>query len=216
MKIKERNTYLPEYIRQKIKNKWTLRRFYTQTKDQNIKPSLNLIKKETKKDVNDYRDKQWENKLKKIRILSDPKDWRNINNILGMGKDKTEYPELTLDNKKATTNEEKAKSFKQFLESIFIAEPEHKISDQKEILMEMNILNDNDLERIDINESHKNIEKEELEYIIKKLDIKKACGGDKITNKLIKLTFKLTFSFQNCLTVLYTTGTIQKCLKYHK
>lgn len=162
MKIKERNTYLPEYIRQKIKNKWTLRRFYTQTKDQNIKPSLNLIKKETKKDVNDYRDKQWENKLKKIRILSDPKDWRNINNILGMGKDKTEYPELTLDNKKATTNEEKAKSFKQFLESIFIAEPEHKISDQKEILMEMNILNDNDLERIDINESHKNIEKEEL------------------------------------------------------
>ena len=65
MKIKERNTYLPEYIRQKIKNKWTLRRLYTQTKDQNIKRSLNLIKKESKKDVNDYRDKQWENKLKK-------------------------------------------------------------------------------------------------------------------------------------------------------
>ena len=191
MKIKERNTYLPEYIRQKIKNKWTLRRLYTQTKDQNIKPSLDLIKKETKKDVNDYRDKQWENKLKKIRILSDPKDWRNIKNILGMGKDKTEYPELTLDNKKATTNEEKTKLFKQFLESIFIAEPEHKISNQKKILMEMNILNDNDLETIDINESHKNIEKEELENIIKKLDIKKACGEDKITNKLTKLTFKL-------------------------
>ena len=98
-----------------------------------------------------------------------------------MGKDKTEYPELTLDNKKATANEEKAKLFKQFLESIFIAEPEHKISDQKKILMEMNILNDNDLETIDINESHNNIEKEELENIIKKLDIKKACGEDKIT-----------------------------------
>ena len=98
-----------------------------------------------------------------------------------MGKDKKQYPELTLDNKKATTNEEKAKLFKQFLESIFIAEPEHKISDQKKILMEMNILNGNDLETIDINESHKNIEKEELENIIKKLDIKKACGEDKIT-----------------------------------
>ena len=57
------------------------------------------------------------------------------------------------------------------------------------MLIEMNILNDNDLETIDINENHKNIEKEELENILKKLDVKKARGEDKITNKMIKLTF---------------------------
>ena len=75
IKIKDRNTYLPEYIRQKIKNKRSLRRLYIQTKDQSIKQSLNLIKREIKKEINDYRDKQWENKIKKIRISSDPKGW---------------------------------------------------------------------------------------------------------------------------------------------
>ena len=53
--------------------------------------------------------------FKKIRISSDPKNWRNIKKILGMGEEKTEYPELTLCDKKASTNEEKAKLLKQFL-----------------------------------------------------------------------------------------------------
>ena len=48
---------------------------------------------------------------------------------------------------------------------------------------------------IDMNENHKNIEKEELTNIIKKLDIKKACGEDKITNKMIKLTYNGTKDF---------------------
>ena len=39
IKIKERNTYIPEYIRKK--NKRSLRRLYIQARDQNIKPSLN-------------------------------------------------------------------------------------------------------------------------------------------------------------------------------
>ena len=93
IKIKERNRYLPEYIRQKIKNKRSLRRLYIQTKDQNIKPTLNLIKKEIKKDINNYREKQRENKLRRVRISSDPKDWQNIKNILGMEKEKTEKTE---------------------------------------------------------------------------------------------------------------------------
>ena len=50
-----------------------------------------------------------------------------------MEKEKTEYPDLTMGNKKAIANEEKVKLFKQFLESIFITEPEHKIPDQKKI-----------------------------------------------------------------------------------
>ena len=90
-----------------------------------------------------------------------------------MEKEKTEYPELTLDDKKATTNEEKAILFKQILESIFITEPEHKISDQEKILIEMDILNYNDLETIELNENHKDIKIEELTNIINKLDIKK-------------------------------------------
>ena len=194
-KIKERNTYLPEYIRQKIKNKRSLRRLYIQTKDQNIKPTLNSIKKEIKKDINNYREKQWENKLRKIKISSDQKDWRNIKNILGMEKEKTEYPDLTLGNKKAVTNEEKVKLFKQFLESIFITESDHKISDQEKILIEMDILNDNDLEMIELNQNHKDIKIEELTNIINELDIKKACGEDKIANKLIKLTYNSTKDF---------------------
>ena len=57
----------------------------------------------------------------------------------------------------------------------------------------MNILNDNDLEAIIyIYENHKNIEKKELENMIKKLDVKKVNEEDKITNKMIKLTFNET------------------------
>ena len=147
VKIKERNTNLPEYIRPKIKKKRSLRRLYIQTKDQNIKPTLNSFKKEIQKDINNY--------LNYLKISSDPKNWRNIKNIIGMEKEKIEYPDLTLGNKKATTNAEKVKLFKQFLKTIFITEPEHKISDQEKELIEMDILNDKDLETITLNENHK-------------------------------------------------------------
>ena len=59
----------------------------------------------------------------------------------------------------------------------------------------MDIMNDNDLEMIELNENHKDIKIEELPNIINKLDIKKACGEDKITNKLIKLTYNSTKDF---------------------
>ena len=95
-----------------------------------------------------------------------------------MEKEKTEYPDLTLGN-----SEDKVKWFKPFLETIFITESEHKISDQEKIL------NDNDLETIELNENHKDIKIEELTNIVNKLDIKKAYGEDKITNKVIKLTY---------------------------
>ena len=112
-----------------------------------------------------------------------------------MEKEKIKYADLTLGNRKATTNEEKVKLFKQFLETIFITEPEHKIFDQEKKLIEMDILKDNDLETIKVNENHKDINIEELTSIIKKLDIKEACGEDKIANKLIKLTYDSTKDF---------------------
>ena len=119
-----------------------------------------------------------------------------------------------MDNKKAKL---KAILFKQFLESIIITELEHKFSDREKILIEMDILNDNDLETIDLNKNHKNIGIEELTNIINKLDIKKGFGEDKITNKFIQLTYNgPKVSSLNCLIVLCTMGTIQKCLKNHK
>ena len=43
-----------------------------------------------------------------------------------------------------------------------IVEPDHRISYVKRLLIEMDILNEKDLDIATINESHKNIEKEEL------------------------------------------------------
>ena len=59
----------------------------------------------------------------------------------------------------------------------------------------MDILNDKDLETIELNENHKDIKIEELTNIVNKLDIKKVCGEDKITNKVIKLTYNDTKDF---------------------
>ena len=46
-----------------------------------------------------------------------------------------------------------------------------------------------------MNENHRDINIEELTIIVKKLDIKKACGEDKITNKLILLIYESTKDF---------------------
>ena len=80
----------------------------------------------------------------------------------------------------------------------------------------MDILNDNNLETIELNENHKDIKVEEITNIINKLDIKKACGEDKITTKLVKLTYNSTKDF---LLKLFNSslyhGTILRCLKNH-
>lgn len=57
------------------------------------------------------------------------------------------------------------------------------------------ILTDKDLDIAATYKSHNNIDKEELEKIINKLDIKMACKKDKITNKIITLTYNDTKSF---------------------
>ena len=48
-------------------------------------------------------------KILKLKISLDRKDCHDIKNILGLAKEKIEYPELKLDNKKATTDREKVK-----------------------------------------------------------------------------------------------------------
>ena len=52
------------------------------------------MKKEIKKDIYNHGEEQWGNKLRKIKILSDSKDWPNIKNMLGMEKEKIKYPQL--------------------------------------------------------------------------------------------------------------------------
>lgn len=44
------------------------------------------------------------NLKKNNKISSNPKDWHNVDNNLGLAKEKIEYPELKLDDKKATTD----------------------------------------------------------------------------------------------------------------
>ena len=48
---------------------------------------------------------------------------------------------------------------------------------------------------IKFNENHKDIKIEEFKNLVNKLDIKKACGEDKVTSKLIKLTYDSTKDF---------------------
>ena len=61
------------YSTKNKKTSLTLERIYIQTKSQSIQLSLNLSKKEIKKDVNDYRDKQWKDKFRKNQNFIRPK-----------------------------------------------------------------------------------------------------------------------------------------------
>ena len=137
------------------------------------------------------RDSQQEKKFKKIKISSIAEDWKEIKNILGLGKGKLTYPDfINADGKKALTDEEKIKLFENTIEQIFCTE----------ISVDGNLAK----EREKIEESYKNLENElknlnsqafnpitdiELDQLIDNLDSKKAPGLDKISNKLLKYVY---------------------------
>ena len=63
-------------------------------------------------EINTERDNQWEKKLKKVKISNNAEDWKEIKNILGLGKSKLIYPDfIKADGKKATMENEKIKLF---------------------------------------------------------------------------------------------------------
>ena len=54
--------------------------------------------------MNIERNFQWKKKLKKVKISSNVEDWKEIKNILGLGKDKLTYPDFIRANGKKSSD----------------------------------------------------------------------------------------------------------------
>ena len=157
-----------------------------------LKRKLNKLKKEIKNEIKIERGIQWEKKFKKVKISSNAKDWKEIKNILGLGKSKLTYPDfIKEDGKKVVTDEEKIKLLESTMEQIFCTK----------IPVDGNLAK----ERGKIEESYKNLENElknlnsqafnpimdkELDQLIDKLDSEKAPGLEKISNKVLKYVYE--------------------------
>ena len=108
-KIKNKNSGLQPNVVSKIKEKRKLRREFTKIKIDTYKIHERYI--------------QWEKKLKKVKISSIAEDWKEIKNILGLGKGKLTYSDfIRADGKKAVTDEEKIKLFENTVQQIFCTE----------------------------------------------------------------------------------------------
>ena len=102
-----------------IKERRRLRRLYNTTQDPNIKSTINRLQKEIRTKINQESTISWEKFCNSISLESDPKtSWRKITNFLTPNGPRS-YPTLTLGNKTAKTNPEKARLFAESVERNF-------------------------------------------------------------------------------------------------
>ena len=107
---------ISQAIQYLIKENRRLSRLYNNTQDPNIKSTINKLQKEIRTKINQESAISWEKCCNSISLESDPK--KSLHKITNFLKPKgpRNYPTLTLGNKTAKTNPEKAQLFAESVE----------------------------------------------------------------------------------------------------
>ena len=191
--IKIDSNPLPQKIRDKIKKKRKIRRTWLSTRDKKFKEELNKIQKEIKKDIINYNKEMWEDTCNKINTSKND-SWKYVKKIMKKETQK-DYPTLSNNNNKFTNDIDKTNAFKEHLEEIFNAENteynnswKQKIKNTINTTQNFSKLHPTSTKTSDtLDPLYEEITIDEINLIIKNINIKKSCGEDTITNKLIKL-----------------------------
>lgn len=191
---------LPSHIKQKIKIKNALRRKYQKTGNPALRTLQNKYTNLIKKEISDWTDQQWSNKLEKLKT-GDNTIWRMTKSLTKSKKCK--IPPLTKNNITATSDKEKADLIsEQFFETHLLTRNMSTKSHEKEIINKKN----NFLRRKINLKNVKLTSPKEIKKVTKKLKNNKAPGHDAITNKMIKnlskkafvqLTYIYNYAFNN-------------------
>ena len=170
-----------------VKQKRKIKRAFIKTRNPFLKSTLNAISKKNKKQIKSHRATDIQNRIQSLQLNNDPRSWRTLKKEMGYPNKASSYPDLKSDTSIAKTDGDHLKLFAEQLKSVFATKIDLKDKDlEREIgdCLILNIQNYSPLKSIDDHEEFISIN--ELDRIIKYLEIKKAPGLDCINNKLIK------------------------------
>ena len=170
-----------------VKQKRKIKRAFIKTRNPFLKSALNAISKKNKKQIKSHRATDIQNRIQSLQLNNDPRSWRTLKKEMGYPNKASSYPDLKNGTSIAKTDRDNLKLFAEQLKSVFATKIDLKDKDlEREIgdCLILNIQNYSPLKSIDDHEEFISIN--ELDRIIKYLEIKKAPGLDCINNKLIK------------------------------
>ena len=188
---------LSREVRELIILKRRQRRYWQQTRQQHYKANYNRLNKQIKHIIQQEKRDRWEGYCNDLELREGQDDqWRKLKGLLNPRK-KSEYPTLiTKDARgntiKAYTTEDKLESFASSLEQTFTREGDTtnyndatKHSIDNEIHQHVHLFTPLNHINHDITQHDDSIAMTELLDHITQLNIKKACGHDKISNRII-------------------------------
>ena len=140
-----------------------------------------------KQQIKNYRTTDIQNRIQSFQLNNDRKSWRTLKKEMGYPSKGSSYPGLTNGTSIAKTDGDKLKLFAEQPNSVFATKIDLKDKNLEREIWNVLILNVQDYSSLKSVDDHEElISVNELDRIIKNLDIKKAPGLDCINNKLIK------------------------------
>ena len=146
-----------------------------------------------------------QNRIQNLKLNNDPKSWRTLEKEMGFPDKGSSYSDLKNNTSTAKTDRDKLKLFAEQLKSVFATKINLKDKNLEREIGNFLILNIQDYSPLKSVDDHEEfISINELDRIIKNLDIKKVPRLDSINNKLIKhlrpaLLIFLRFFFNLCI-----------------
>ena len=181
------NTSLPLDIQLLIKQKREIKRAFIKTRNLFLKTVLNATSKKIKQQIKIHHTTDIQNRIQSLQLNNDPKNWRTLKKEMGYPSKGSSYPYPTNGTSMAKTDGDKLKLFAEQLKSVFATKIDLKDKNLEREIQNFLILNVQDYSPLKSVDDHEEfISINELDRIIKNLDIKKAPGLDSINNKLIK------------------------------
>ena len=147
------------------------------TRNSFLKSALNAISKKTKKQIKSHRVTDIQNRIQSLQLNNDPKSWRTLKKEMGYPNKESSYPDLKNGSSIAKTDGDKLKLFAEQLKSMFATKTDLKDKNLEKQIWNFLILNIQDYSPLQSIHDHEEfISTNELDRIIKNLDIKKAPG----------------------------------------
>ena len=181
------NTSIPFSIQLLVKQKRKIKRAFIKTSNPFLKSTLNAISKKNKKQIKSHRATDIQNRIQSLQLNNDPRSWRTLKKEMGCPNKASSYPDLKNDTSIAKTDGDNLKLFAEQSKSVFATKIDLKDKDLEREIGDCLILDIQDYSPLkSLNDHEEFISINELDRIIKNLEIKKAPGLDCIKNKLIK------------------------------
>ena len=178
---------LPKYVLELIKLRKKTKNLLKRDNDQNIKTRYNKLTRLIREEINALKNNEWNEFIQKLgkNPPSTKPFWKRINNIRGK-KRNSSIPTLVVNNEKYETDEQKANLFLSSLKDTFSSNNNPIFNNEfKEEVVRL--IANKDFTKHEYNKKDL-FDLKDLNYEIKKLNIRSSNGEDKVHNKMLHNT----------------------------